>query len=376
MPAVEWGAWWQAALVTCALAALGPVWGEGTLAGGRAHHAEAPAAVARPGAPRGPHQGIVEPKAVLAVGLQGLAQADFVRPRAHPPPDATCVVVFLRGYEGSVRYAHTSYYDSRPTLRFMAGDADADGNNDGISLFAYDSWGRMVEMARDDDWDGGYDDGWRYKYDEAGRLVEEAHDDEWDGVADRTKTYAYNERGWMVSAFIDDDGDGVIDDATYIYYDSQGNPTLMEGDGNGDGVIDVVVKLEYVDRLAVRREVDWGPDGVVDDITVWTYDSGGRVVLIEYDVDADGVINESYRHSYNERGWLVRVELYYGNGTDPHVTDLYTRDELDRITEYRVVHGGLRTSLRRYSYSDECVPTLGTDLPVAVPAPQYATPDP
>jgi hypothetical protein len=292
--------------------------------------------------------------------------ADMVRPRAHPPPDATCAVVALSGYEGNVDSMGVNHYDSLGRLRFGAGDYEADGITDSIGIRSYDSHGRLVETAGDEGWDGVYDSGWRLTYDEAGRLVEEAYDDEWDGVANLVVTYVYNERGWVVKKLVDKDGDGVIDDATYLHHDAEGNEVLAEWDSDGDGVIDYLITFDYVGGLLVRQEIDVSADGTVDRIILFTYDEAGRLISIERDGDANGEPEGSDRMYYNERGWLVRYEIYFGRHL--HMWYLYVRDELDRITEMRNVHQGLPTGVRRYSYSEHCVPTVGRErLPAEMP---------
>lgn len=118
---------------------------------------------------------------------------------------------------------------------------------------------------------------------------------------------------------------------TRYWYDPSGHPTRREVDRTADIVLDELHEFTYdgegrlrTERItlleksvkvwtytyepgAIRGEMDAGPDGTLESITVRTLDAAGRTLEYAEDVGADGDVDLRFLHTY-EGDLLVRTD--------------------------------------------------------------------
>jgi hypothetical protein len=108
---------------------------------------------------------------------------------------------------------------------------------------------------------------------------------------------------------------GRIDSVGYVFSDGSSAVTDFEYDDDG--------RLERMSGLL-------GSVWLVGSVT-YSYDSEGQPDIFEYDTDDDGVIDYTYRHTYDDRGLLTRTE-------SPPPSDLSFREEYRYDDDGRLDH--------------------------------------
>ncbi|NCG18946.1 MAG: hypothetical protein GWP91_08035 [Rhodobacterales bacterium] len=130
-------------------------------------------------------------------------------------------------------------------------------------------------------------------YNASGQLVSDERDIEGDTVIDFATTYAYDPNGQVSVISSDFDADGVDDQVeTHSFYAS-GNLEWAYLDYENDGTDDVEFHFIEVGGDIITLEIDGadggGIDGIIDEMSVYTYDGNGDMLRESVDLGNDGV---------------------------------------------------------------------------------------
>ncbi len=177
-----------------------------------------------------------------------------------------------------------------------------------------------------------------------------------DGSIDRVTLYHYDSWGRLTGYETDSDGDGVWDQTTTYHYDGGGRVQSIDTDADGDGLVDSIRIYTYEGDKLVRVDTDAGPDGVIDriDSYVWL---GDVYIQLRYDTDADGQPEMVYHYDWTDFGRVDQLRLSYldDEGIEYLANQYkYLYDERDWLHQ---VHIDLAAdlvvdSISEYHYSD------------------------
>ncbi len=209
-----------------------------------------------------------------------------------------------------------SVFDFPPgrLLRWTWDDAIGADSPD-ITTYHYDAAGRIAHVD--------YPTGWQdWTFDSLDRL---SRYEEWSLHGDSTTVmeYAFGEGGLLtlLNTFRND----LLTTRTSFTYDELGNMVYHETDGGQS----------------------WGPDGVVDEYYLYTYDDAGRILTKEGHSYASA---NHWRYTYDDRGrrvgelfWALSPALPYWRCT------AWTYDDRDRVLTS--VEGCLGAVVREASYA-------------------------
>jgi hypothetical protein len=116
-----------------------------------------------------------------------------------------------------------------------------------------------------------------------------------------------------------------------------------------DGVIDAVTLFSYdAAGNMLAEEFDDGADGTIDERKTWSYDAAGLPTLLEVDPGADGTIQATFTYTHDAAGLLVvhRFEtefdaddwqdtLLYSAGIQARIErDLLIDGSIDEVTDF------------------------------------------
>ena len=173
------------------------------------------------------------------------------------------------------------------------------------------------------------------EFDENGSLTLFERDGNGDGTPDYRETYAYDDEGRITLSEIDGGADGDINRTVTWTYDDEANTVRQSIDFNVDGPANDRVLHETFNEagLVVERLLDINAsDGVVDEVTTFTYDERG-LRLVEETRNGDGVLLFRDERMYDENGF--RIEEASDEDGDGAIDTTVTRtvDEAGRLTE-------------------------------------------
>ncbi len=166
-----------------------------------------------------------------------------------------------------------------------------------------------------------------YFFNEDDQIVRVESDSPLDGVVDGVYTYTYNEHGDMLSVTVESP-DGLWPTQIHTWrYDSSNRMIRDEDDSQLTFWIyasndrsyymakqwkplhDYPDSVQYADLDENGRwtymEYDGNADGVIDDAYYQSYDLAGRVILMQGDRNADEVIDSSESFTYDQGGHLL-----------------------------------------------------------------------
>ena len=212
------------------------------------------------------------------------------------------------------------------------------GSSTFVDESTYDSLGNLTMLRRssfNEDDEEFLDSTLTRKFDENGSLMVLERDYDGDGALNYRETYAYDDEGRVTLFEIDSGADGSINRITTWSYDDEVNTVRQSIDFAVDGPANDRVLLETFNEagLVVESSLDIDvSDGVVDEVTTFTYDDRG-LRLVEETRDGDGVLLFRDERMYNENGFRIEEATDEdGDGvTDTTVTR--TVDEAGRLTE-------------------------------------------
>ncbi|MBW2262792.1 MAG: hypothetical protein JRG91_12525, partial [Deltaproteobacteria bacterium] len=239
-----------------------------------------------------------------------------------------CVEEHRAGLDDALRQRSVYTWDDRCLLVRAEHDFDGDGLVDLSMSYTHDERRLLIRESRVHDPDG--TEVWTYSYDESGNQVLVQWDREDDGVIDYRVEYDRNERGDVLEerAYTGDDLSGW----TVTTYDGEGGVVTVEEHQHfcidwtvftgetvsrrttytNDGAGRVTVEVDGVECLIA--------DGVIDVRTERIFDESGNLMVNNVDGTAvtpgppDGLLDACTRYSYDEHGWLVRIEWDGGGG--------------------------------------------------------------
>lgn len=139
----------------------------------------------------------------------------------------------------------------------------------------------------------------QFVYDRLGRLWGKAVDTDGDGAAERHFYFDYRSDGKLFAEGIDEGPDGWLDQITV--YSHVDNVRIADVDFGADGTADRKDRLYSMydyDGYLVRQVLDEGSNGSWDRVTSFSYDSSGRLIGELVDRGGDGSVDESITYRY------------------------------------------------------------------------------
>lgn len=107
-------------------------------------------------------------------------------------------------------------------------------------------------------------------------------------------------------------------------YDAEGRVVTSRADYYADGQWDQVTRYTWDGDMLTQRVVDWGDDGVDDEIEVWVYSQTGVPTERTYDADGDGVVDDRETYGYDADDRVVLTELDEGDDGTVELTTTFT----------------------------------------------------
>lgn len=270
-------------------------------------------------------------------------------------PRSSCVATTERDeqLDGTIQARDIDTYDPEGRLETSEHDLDADGHFD--ERRHYDNAGNITRHSVDEDDDGENDLVHHYTYDEQGRLSIHNLDEGADGRLDRICTWSYTDdavgRAIRVVESCDDQGDGTPDrsNTTDIIYGYTGDDTGLLDTG------DSPPPANEPPDTQVAHYFDEGSDGSVDRIDLYSYgwDDGAyeRPTLQESDLDADGVIDEITQWSYNGLGLVTFTAIDEGGEGDADFVATYSYDAEGHLLTEQIDEEGNQSFDILWTYS-------------------------
>ncbi len=251
-------------------------------------------------------------------------------------------------------------YDEVGNLIKVEFDRDNDGTIDDRSDYTYYPDGKL----KTDSWHGKMI---TYTYDSQGRKIKEV----WnfyhgETIIDTfTNTYIYNNDGNVFKGMHDEGSDGTIDSITTCTYYSNGERASCESDYDNDGIIDSKCTFdEEGKRLTVLKNID--ADEALD-LRTNVYNSSGQRIQQTVDYKNDGSIDQINTHdpetgnliksefSGNKNGILDEVTTYTYDASGHMLTEFIDYDNdgtIDRKNIYTYHSNGERASFSRFNATD------------------------
>ncbi|HOS96326.1 MAG TPA: hypothetical protein PLR71_10930 [Deltaproteobacteria bacterium] len=174
------------------------------------------------------------------------------------------------------------YYDAYGILEYEEWDYDDDGTIDEAYCYDYDPSGMLFRLRMDYDADGRDDAATYYYYDTAGRLAQKDSDYELDGTIDEVTEYIYDRHGKVIQANHSSTRSIWNDQTTHYYYNASGDIQRQEEDYEDDGLIDYISLYTYDGQGRPYREID----DDVNDYPETFYEDATRSFF--YEVGSDG----------------------------------------------------------------------------------------
>lgn len=257
-------------------------------------------------------------------------------------------------------YRYTETYNSDGKLLTAIGEYDENGDGSFIitqsQTNTYDAEGNV--LTKRNEYDASGDDVLdliqfeSYTYDANGNLLSrlKEHDDDGDGVINlrQTTVNTYDANSNQLSYLYESDynGDGTVDqrDIRVFTYHPNGQieSRLSESDRNADGIPNKRSYDTFDDAgnvLISESGQDRNYDGIIDDISIWTYiyDSYRNITqsFFERDTNADGVIDQTrylsnYSNNYDASGLLTSTvwerRSYANSPIELRYTSTFTYD--------------------------------------------------
>ncbi len=236
-------------------------------------------------------------------------------------------------------------YDVNGWLETSKRDYDLDGAYEQINTHSYDfredgggikTW--LIEV--DGEWnaepfDGIIDRTWLYTFDVDGFRESIKRDYDNDGTYDRVIAYTYHENGNLKTEFSEHGGmtfrndaaDSAFVSTTLSEYDINGVLEVWRWDYENDSAYDLVNTHFYHENGNLHTRLsEWddgssggiAADGIVDRISLETYNIKGMLDRREADYDNDGTYDWVSVYTYHENGnrktQLVEFDDGYGSG--------------------------------------------------------------
>ncbi len=310
--------------------------------------------------------GTVDRSAFEAYGSGGLREA-LKRDEDH---DGVWdrIEAYTHHADGEVKTRTTTFDDG------SGAGTDDDGTADRIRLETFAADGQLASLNLDDDADGTDDriESYVRTFHTGGELetLLTDYDDDADGAVERAVLEAFDVDGRRESVKNDDDDDGTYDKTTAFGY--RGTTDKIEtrrtefDDGYGgktadDGTVDKI-KLEIfdIDGVFARAKYDDDADGSWDrdfETRRDMKDAQDRVVLREFDEDADGTYTRAETYAYGAGDLVVETAWYDDWLVEPGTEGAGKALDMQTVDRVRtVVDGdgdGTAESSRTDKYDDE-----------------------
>jgi hypothetical protein len=215
------------------------------------------------------------------------------------------------GDDGTVEHVDAFDYDDQGRLVVESQDHEGDGVVDVRYLSTWSDDDLLVVWETDEGADGSVESRFTYTYDDRGRLVLQEYDPDADGSPYSCVYYSWTDDDQEEEVVVDVGCDGDAEVRTSYSYYEDGSLAGYESDTDGDGVIDERVTNVWVpppevtwsaDGLVETEAWDYGDDGSIDRIEVRTYDAEGRLLRVEVDNGADGILDEWQEVTWGDDG--------------------------------------------------------------------------
>lgn len=192
---------------------------------------------------------------------------------------------------------------------------------------------------------------WEYTYDERGTLILREYDRESDGVIDETYSAEpqYNAGGKLIT--LAETEDGQTKTTTYSYGITG---DLEESQTVYDALPSVpYVVTEYAGGRPVKREVDQGLDGTLDEVTTWEYDAkGNNLKKSTWRADSGETSTETF--TYDGKGNRLTRDLDHEGDGVVDTLQTYEYDALGRRTAWTSISNPASAGGFDWSYTWEC----------------------
>lgn len=131
-------------------------------------------------------------------------------------------------------------------------------------------------------------------------------------------TYSYDANGNLILVLEEDKSDGLIDYRTVLTYDTSGNLLTRSEDSRNDGDFENIETYAYDSgNKVIWKETE---RSIRTDVETYSYDASGRLIIREVDLSNDGTINFRSTFEYNFDGQLARI-LLDGELSDSAMSD-------------------------------------------------------
>ena len=146
-------------------------------------------------------------------------------------------------------------------------------------------------------------------------LMVSVDDTNFDGMVDSRTTlnFTYNASGKMTEMRQEDDtnNDGTIDSLSIqtSSYDNNGRNVLDVSTSNGVVTLTTQSTYDFKGQIqTIRTEQDVDRNGVMDDLTIDTYDASGQLASSEEFSDYNGVVHTRTTYAYDSSGQMIMSE--------------------------------------------------------------------
>jgi hypothetical protein len=170
-------------------------------------------------------------------------------------------------------------------------------------------------------------------------------------VATEHLAKSINDTWRLAGGAVDTDGDGVADAVKRIVRDGRGRVTELD-----DPILyDAIVYTEYDDDdRPVLIRYDWDRNGTIDQVVRLAYAADGRHTDFEYDENADGVFDWIDSYDYDQFGRESgHLSHRYGTGQKYRYTTTYDADGNVALEEVDTDDDGTVEYITQYTYVGE-----------------------
>ena len=182
-------------------------------------------------------------------------------------------------------------------------DMDGNGTTDRSGRASFREEGSIHQILVDMDNDGATDRVSIFDYDDNGNMERYSSYD--NAVLDRLQTRSLNSFGQPFRDTTDNDGDGNADEITVRYRNAQGAVIRRTRDEDANGTLDyIVITTRYPNQSIETQSTDRDGDGTVDYKRY--YDTKGRTVRLDRDLNDDGAIDEREVWIYDDVNRVMR----------------------------------------------------------------------
>ena len=282
-------------------------------------------------------------------------EADMSEPGVCVPSPGPCTILQTQYTpDGEILTVWTLTYDERDNLLTEVADTYDDGSFDRVVTYTYDDEGRFSMGFWDYDGDERCDYRLNHTYDEVGNLILQESFNGLGGFPNLTITFTHDERGNALTERIDARSGPIFN---RYGYDERDNRTMMERDNEADGTVDMRTNYTYDERdNLVLVEMDgWDPpDGVMDYRTVQTYDDAYNLEWVEAFTLPERSVFHRHAYDHDDRGNMLSEDCdQNGDGSwDGRIDYTYDKDCNLIMIEYDHDPDGTVDDERVFSY--EC----------------------